>query len=325
MSSLNLSCFADDSRLIKSIDPCNPSHDQRQAQSDLDAVLKWASENNMQMNENKFELLSHHVHHIAPNRNMRYLLQLPFAYHESERFYKLPNDKTLFPSESVTDLGVEVSNNFGFDLHITRIARKANLKASWVLSVFKSRHETEMLTLFKSLVRSIVEYNCPLWSPQKVNEINILEQVQRRFTSKICSVQHLDYWERLKVLKLMSLQRRRERYQILYMWKLINGKVQNDVSVQWHTHGRRGIVVDIPRLPSNVAKINSLYDSSFKVYTAKLWNCIPKSVNTEQSLDLFKSKLDNFIMGVPDCPPVTGYSTANNNSLLDWLASANAY
>ena len=201
--------FADDSRLIKSIDPCNPGDDQKQAQLDLDSALKWALENNMEMNLKKFEMLSHKVHHIAPNRNMRYLLQLPFTNQFTERSYILPN-KQLFPSESVTDLGIEVSNDFDFDLHITQIARKANLKASWVLSVFKTRDETVMLTLFKSLVQSIVEYNCPLWSPHKIKEINILEAVQRRFTSKIFSVQHMDYWERLIQLNLMSLQ----RYQI---------------------------------------------------------------------------------------------------------------
>ena len=59
-----------------------------------------------------------------------------------------------------------------------------------------------------------------------------------------------------------------------------------------------------------------MYDSSFNVCNAKLWNCIQKSVSTEQSLDLFKSKLDNFIMGGPDFPPVTGYSTANKKQFV---------
>ena len=123
----------------------------------------------------------------------------------------------------------------------------------------------------------------------------------------------------------MSLQRRRDRYQIIYIWKIINGKVQNDICVEWRTCIRKGIVMAIPRLPSTVAKINTMYDTSFKVYAAKTWNCLPKSVNMEQSLDTFKSKLDTFLLNVPDYPPVAGYSTANKNRLLDWLASANAY
>ena len=68
-----------------------------------------------------------------------------------------------------------------------------------------------------------------------------------------------------------------------------------------------------------------MFDNSFKVYAAKTWNCLPKSVNTEKTLVSFKSKLDGFLLTVQDCPPVAGYSTANKNRLLDWLASANAY
>ena len=36
-------------------------------------------------------------------------------------------------------------------------------------------------------------------------------------THKITEVQHLNYWERLNELKLYSLQRRRERYIIIYI------------------------------------------------------------------------------------------------------------
>ena len=59
------------------------------------------------------------------------------------------------------------------------------------------------------------------------------ENVQRKFTSRIkefnevdeetglnmCTV---DYWERLKQLKAYSLERRRERYIIIFMYKIIN-------------------------------------------------------------------------------------------------------
>ena len=56
-----------------------------------------------------------------------------------------------------------------------------------------------MLTLFNSLVRSILEYCSPLWNLFKVADIQELEGVQRTFTSKI-SVQHLHYWDHLREL-----------------------------------------------------------------------------------------------------------------------------
>jgi hypothetical protein len=166
-----------------------------------------------------------------------------------------------------------------------------------------------MLTLYKSLILNILEYCCPLWSPHRIQDIAKIEAVQRRFTSKISAVANLNYWDRLKALRMFSLQRRRERYLLIYLWKIINGKVPNDVGITWHNHIRRGVVVDIPRIPSTVTKINSACDNFFTVKAAKLWNCIPSCVNTKTSLLTFKANLDCFLLDVPDCPPVAGYTT----------------
>ena len=321
----HLKLFADDSRLSKAINPSDSSRDQLLLQSDLDEILKWADENNMVLNESKFELLIHRVHIHAPNINMRMLLQLPFVDCLLTRHYLLPSNLLLEESESVVDLGVDLSGTFTFEGHINQISQKAHLKSSWVLSVFQSRDVKPMLTLFKSLIRSIVEYCSVLWCPSRVHLISKLESVQRRFTSKISSVSHLDYWQRLSHLNLMSLQRRRERFQIMYMWKLLNGKVPNDCGITWRDSARRGKIACIPSLPSTVAKINTAYDSFFKVRSCKLWNCVPKDVKDSTIMNTLKLKLDLFLLGIPDRPPVPGYTTMNNNSLLDWLTSSNAY
>ena len=123
----------------------------------------------------------------------------------------------------------------------------------------------------------------------------------------------------------MSLQRRRERFQLIYIWKIITNKVPNFCDITWRDSARRGKTVLIPNMPSSVAKINSTYDLAFKVKVSKLWNCIPKDIKESSSLNVFKTKLDTFLLSIPDCPPVSGYSTMNSNSILDWLTSSNAY
>ena len=76
----------------------------------------------------------------------------------------------------------------------------------------------EMMTLYKSLVRSLLDYCCPLWNPTKVQDIQLIEGVQRTCTSSIGGLMaHFNYWERLAKLKPVSLQRRRERCIILMM------------------------------------------------------------------------------------------------------------
>ena len=241
------------------------------------------------------------------------------------RCYSLPNSIILRNVQEVSDLGICMSENFSFEAHINQIASKANMKISWILSVFESRDPELMLTLFKSLVLNIVEYCSPLWSPHKIQEIAKIEGVQRRFTSRISSLAHLNYWDRLKKLKLYSLQRRRERFILIYVWKIIHERVPNDVGIAWRICGRKGIIAAVPRVPSAVAKINTSYDYFFKVNATKLWNCLPKSVNTVDTMEPFKRKLDLFLKNISDFPPVSGYTTMNSNSLLDWLGYSNAF
>ena len=110
--------------------------------------------------------------------------------------------------------------------------KKARAIASCALSAFKARDKTTMLTLYESLVKSQLEYCCPLRNCHKVADIQVLEGVQKTFTSRIWGLQHLDYWQRLKALKLMSRQRRRERYMLIHMWKILNGCSPNDIEIK---------------------------------------------------------------------------------------------
>ena len=114
-----------------------------------------------------------------------------------------------------------------------------------------------MLTLWKSIVIPRLEYCCQVWNPQSVGDIQSLEMIQRSFTRKITGTKDLTYWETLKHLKLYSLQRRRERYIIIYTWKMIENivpNINNDTSmISTYNQNRKGRLCKIPAvLPSIV-------------------------------------------------------------------------
>ena len=62
--------------------------------------------------------------------------------------------------ESVKDLGVIVSSDCTFKKHIARVKESANDMCGWILRTFKTRAAALMLTLWKSLVLSRLDYCC---------------------------------------------------------------------------------------------------------------------------------------------------------------------
>ena len=306
--SSTLRCFADDTRMMRRI---SRESDVPILQADLDAVVKWSMRNNMVLHEDKFEYITHKGSRSTHWSELLMMFSTHYQYHTSKG--------TLEPVSKLKDLGVTVSSDLSWSIHIRSITDKARQKASWVFSVFHTRSPHVMLTLYKSMVRSLVEYCCPLWNPNNIADIQELESVQRTFTSRIAGCRELDYYERLRKLSLMSLQRRRERYIILHMWKILHGVSNNALGIKFTERLRSGIQAVLPSMTKGCrAAQQSAYDSSFAVMGPKLWNAIPFHLNREGCFETFKSKLTKFLLSVPDTPPTRGYSATNPNSLLDW-------
>ena len=117
----------------------------------------------------------------------------------------------------------------------------------------------------------------------------------------------------------MSLQRRRERFIILTMWKILHGQTSNDLNIMFQTRLRTGTKAVVPSISrQSSASHQSRYDTSFAVMGPKFWNCVPNNLNTMVQFELFKKNLTAFLLSVPDTPPTKGYSPSNSNSILAW-------
>ena len=184
-----------------------------------------------------------------------------------------------------------------------------------------------MLTLWKSLVQPILDYCSQLWCPIQPGQVKQLEEVQKNFTRKIKLEGKLDYWQRLKVLRLYSQERRRERYRIIYVWKFFENLVpaihEGGYGGILKLHLRNGRTMSLPTVISKLpGAIKRMRDSSLIVHGANLFNSLPKVLRdcTGCSPLEFKSKLDLFLSSYPDEPLVTGY-TQNRSSKSNGLTS----
>ncbi len=290
--------FADDTKLIGAI---SGEHSVKLLQEDLDTVIEWSDVNNMELHEKKFEVVSY------PLNTSKIMRELPFYPLSVE--YCTPQGHIISPQDTVRDLGVYVSSNRSWGPHIEKTAQEARKMAAWALSAFRDRSQTVMLTLYKSMVRSKLEYCCPVWNPTSINEIQKLEAVQQSFTKKILGCKDLHYWDRLKKLNLLSLQRRRERYCIVHVWKILNGQAPNDIGFKFQSHQRLGIKAEIPSINKrSQMSVRTDYDKTFRVRAAQLFNLLPTALGSITTLDAFKAGLSRFLEQCPDTPPVPGYT-----------------
>ena len=291
--------FADDTRATRGV---TTQADTNCLQEDLNKIYAWTEKANMKLNDDKFELLRY-----GNNQQLK-----------ENTTYTTPTGKPIKVKSEVKDLGVLISDDNKFDKQISSVIKKAKDMASWVFRTFATRARVPMLTLYKSLVLPILEYCSVLWCPLTVGNIQKLEAVQWSFLRKITGTRNMNYWETLKELKMYSLERRRERYRIIYIWKVLEQIVPNiNDGIQSYNNPRLGRKCIIPTY-------NRSKDSSFTAHAPKLFNALPKSVRSASgiSAECFKKALDARLTHIPDEPQLPGYTQcrrAPTNSIISMI------
>jgi len=73
---------------------------------------------------------------------------------------------------------------------------------------FVSRNIDLLVRAYLVYVRPLVEYNSVVWSPYTIEDIEAIEQVQRRCTENLPGLRKFTYKDRLRRLHLPSLELR---------------------------------------------------------------------------------------------------------------------
>ena len=193
----------------------------------------------------------------------------------SSNVYVNPDLNIINQHDNVKDLGILMSSNCSFEKHILSVSSRFSSLAGWILRTFASRDKITMLRLFKSLVLSRLDYMVP--SPYKVKDISLLVSVQRAFTKHIKGMYTYSYADRLSILKLYSLQRRRDRYTIIYIWKIFDGIVPNlNNPITCCISIRRGRLCVTSHV--GIGHLGTLVYHSFRLRGIRLFNAMPKHI-----------------------------------------------
>ena len=84
-------------------------------------------------------------------------------------------------------LGVHFSNDLRWDVHVTKVKNIANSRFFALRCLRPLLSKYELCAVYYALIRSIVEYCCPLFVGINHKNSIVLESIQRRFHNLLCS------------------------------------------------------------------------------------------------------------------------------------------
>lgn len=174
-------------------------------------------------------------------------------------------------SQTVIDLGISICNDASFHVHIAKVAAKCRQLVGWTLKTFRTRDQEVMLIQWKTFVLSRLDYCFQLWPSSSVKLIMELA-IQLHYTKKFATVQQMTYRKRPNEPQLYFLERRRERYVTISIWKVMKG-LETNFGIKCYIKTRTWRHCIVLKVISKSSNIRIRYSNSLGFRAPK---CFPK-------------------------------------------------
>ena len=144
-----------------------------------------------------------------------------------------------------------------------------------------------LMNIYKSHIRSGLEYGSCLWNLGYLGDLRLMERLQKRWTKEVDGLSNLSYDERLRRLDMYSFQGRLLRYDLIYVWKIFHDQSAispEDIFTLERNSRTRGhsfkIVVPLTNL--------DIRKKIFSVRVISYWNRLSAEAVEARSLSIFK-------------------------------------
>ena len=177
---------------------------------------------------------------------------------------------------------------------IDKTSNKANNILGLIKKTCKGFQDVSTLrTMYLALVRSQLEYCNVLWSPHTSRNISKLERILRRET-KFNLKTNDDYGQRRKKLNLLSLEQKRFLFNVLSLFKALNGYINVPLSTYVQFFSDSG---QYPcTLKKNYARTDT-FKFSFFSSVVDMWNTLPSPIRQATTIASFKKGVREFLDG----------------------------
>ena len=188
------------------------------------------------------------------------------------------------------DLGVIITNDLKVEAQCSAACVKANRMLGLIKRTLVNRSPAILTTLYKSLVRPHLEYSTAAWSPHYAKDRKMLEKVQRRFTRMVPGLRDLGYGERLGFLGLMTLEERRNRFDMVEMFKVLKGLSAMPVETFFELNGNGRTRGNSMKIVKKVVQ-REIRNFFFSQRVINQWNGLDERVVSAGTVDYFKKRL----------------------------------
>ena len=269
----NVRLFADDCIVYRRISSRN---DCDLLQKDLNILNDWERKWGMEFHPKKCNVLS-----CTTARK-------PFHYDYTLKGHTLAYEQTS------KYLGVDLTSNLSWHPHIDRITKKACNMIGFLRRNLQTSNRQTKTNAYNTLVRPHVEYCSTVWSPHTKELIGEIEKVQRRGARYVCNKYGREdsVSGMLEELGWESLESRRTKTQLTFMYKIINNLV--DITPQPYLEPGNARTRSNHNLKfRQIQTKRDTFKFSFFPRTIPIWNSLPASSAEAPSLASFKREIKN--------------------------------
>ena len=198
--------------------------------------------------------------------------------------------------ESVTtekDIGFWISDDLSPSTHVNKARCRALGEISRIRRNFTCIDKKAFCVLYNQQVRPHLDHGMAACPPSTSAETKMLEAVKSKATALVRGLKHLNSEERRKRLGLMKLEERRERGDLIEVFKMLRGHTRIDPTLFWEVRDARNGIRLVKELAANGRRQRQ---SFFSYRVIQKWNLLPAGLKTAPSLESFKNQLDELIL-----------------------------
>ena len=267
--------LADDTKAFQAIgeEAGEQVRNQEELQSRINNISQWAKDWEMEINPSKSKVM----HIGGQNPSLPYYI----------------NGIEIATVTTEKDIGFWIRDDLSTSTHVQKARGKALGEICRIRRNFSFIDKKAFCTLYNQRIRPHLDYGMTACPPGTVAEKKLLESVQSKATAMVQGLKHRNAEERRKALGLMTLDQRRERGDLIEVFKILKGHTKIDPALFWEVREARN---GARLVKSRAANGRRQRQNFFSYRVIQKWNLLPVGLRKAPSLDSFKTNLDALLL-----------------------------